>query len=60
MVFEEWTTNGGGRIAVARLNSPRNLNSLSMDMIRLLKPSRDLLKILNKIELLLQLHCRKQ
>jgi enoyl-CoA hydratase/carnithine racemase len=38
MVFEEWTTNGGGRIAVARLNSPRNLNSLSMDMIRLLKP----------------------
>ena len=38
MVFEEWTTNGGGRIAVARLNSPRNLNSLSMDMICLLKP----------------------
>lgn len=38
IVFEEWTTGGGERIAVARLNTPRNLNSLSMDMISLLRP----------------------
>ncbi|WP_372966469.1 enoyl-CoA hydratase/isomerase family protein [Marinobacter sp.] len=38
IIFEEWSTADGGRIAVARLNSPRNLNSLSLDMIRLLRP----------------------
>lgn len=38
IVFEEWQTTGDQRIAVARLNTPRNLNSLSMDMIQLLKP----------------------
>jgi len=38
IVFEERATAGGERIAVARLNTPRNLNSLSMDMITLLKP----------------------
>lgn len=38
IVFEEWNTSDGARIAVARLNTPRNLNSLSMEMIRLLKP----------------------
>lgn len=38
IIFEEWTTTGGELIAVARLNTPRNLNSLSMEMIRLLKP----------------------
>lgn len=38
MVFEEWQTAGDKVIAVARLNTPRNLNSLSMDMIHLLKP----------------------
>lgn len=38
ILFEEWTTRDDGLIAVARLNTPRNLNSLSMDMIQLLKP----------------------
>lgn len=38
IVFEEWQTAGDKVIAVARLNTPRNLNSLSMDMIHLLKP----------------------
>ncbi|MBE0486413.1 enoyl-CoA hydratase/isomerase family protein [Marinobacter sp.] len=38
IIFEEWTTIGGELIAVARLNTPRNLNSLSMEMIHLLKP----------------------
>ncbi|WP_342632038.1 enoyl-CoA hydratase/isomerase family protein [Marinobacter alkaliphilus] len=38
IIFEEWTTSGDELIAVARLNTPRNLNSLSMEMIRLLKP----------------------
>ncbi|MCG8520954.1 MAG: enoyl-CoA hydratase/isomerase family protein, partial [Pseudomonadales bacterium] len=38
IVFEEWKTADGELIAVARLNTPRNLNSLSMDMISLLKP----------------------
>jgi len=38
IIFEEWITSGDELIAVARLNTPRNLNSLSMEMIRLLKP----------------------
>lgn len=38
ILFEEWHTAGNERIAVARLNTPRNLNSLSMDMIQLLRP----------------------
>ncbi|MDY6815590.1 MAG: enoyl-CoA hydratase/isomerase family protein [Pseudomonadota bacterium] len=38
IIFEEWKTADGAMIAVARLNTPKNLNSLSMDMIHLLKP----------------------
>ena len=38
MVFEEWPTADGGYIAVARLNMPKALNSLSLEMIRLLTP----------------------
>jgi enoyl-CoA hydratase/carnithine racemase len=38
IVFEEWQTADEAIIAVARINTPRNLNSLSLDMIRLLKP----------------------
>jgi len=37
IVFEEWPVNGG-RIGVARLNAPKSLNALSLDMIRLLAP----------------------
>lgn len=38
MVFEEWATADGSHIAVARLNMPKALNSLSLEMIRLLTP----------------------
>ncbi|MFL1467124.1 enoyl-CoA hydratase/isomerase family protein [Marinobacter sp. HN1S83] len=38
MVFEEWPTADGSHIAVARLNMPKALNSLSLEMIRLLTP----------------------
>ncbi|PSF10739.1 enoyl-CoA hydratase/isomerase family protein [Marinobacter fuscus] len=38
IVFDEWQTASGDRIGVARLNTPRNLNSLSMEMIRQLGP----------------------
>ncbi|MBB5321406.1 enoyl-CoA hydratase/isomerase family protein [Marinobacter oulmenensis] len=38
LVFEEWKTPGDGCIAVARLNAPRSLNSLSLEMINLLRP----------------------
>ncbi|QSP93287.1 enoyl-CoA hydratase/isomerase family protein [Marinobacter salinisoli] len=38
IVFEEWSTADGGLIAVARLNTPKALNSLSIEMIRLLTP----------------------
>lgn len=38
IVFEEWSTADDAVIGVARLSTPRNLNSLSLDMIRLLKP----------------------
>jgi enoyl-CoA hydratase/carnithine racemase len=36
VVFEEWTTSDEALIAVARLNTPKALNSLSLEMIRLL------------------------
>ncbi|MBZ2167416.1 enoyl-CoA hydratase/isomerase family protein [Marinobacter sp. F4216] len=38
IVFEEWVTAGDALIAVARLNAPKALNSLSLEMIRLLTP----------------------
>ncbi|MEX2476729.1 enoyl-CoA hydratase/isomerase family protein [Marinobacter sp.] len=38
MVFEEWSTADGSHIAVARLSMPKTLNSLSLEMIRLLTP----------------------
>ncbi|MBW0149013.1 enoyl-CoA hydratase/isomerase family protein [Marinobacter arenosus] len=38
IVFEEWTTGDDALIAVARLNTPKALNSLSLEMIRLLAP----------------------
>lgn len=41
IVFDQWTAADGSVIAVARINSPRNLNSLSLDMIRLLAPKLD-------------------
>ncbi|SFM13571.1 enoyl-CoA hydratase/isomerase family protein [Marinobacter zhejiangensis] len=37
VVFEEWNVSGG-RVAVARLNTPKSLNALSLEMIRLLTP----------------------
>lgn len=36
VVFEEWVTGDNSLIAVARLNTPKALNSLSLEMIRLL------------------------
>lgn len=41
VVFEELTINGGGRIGVARLNVPRAMNALSLDMIHVLKARLD-------------------
>ncbi|NWN92619.1 enoyl-CoA hydratase/isomerase family protein [Marinobacter adhaerens] len=38
IVFEEWETADGLLIAVARLNAPKTLNSLSLEMIRQLTP----------------------
>lgn len=38
IIFEEWKTGDGALIAVARLNTPKALNSLSLEMIRLLTP----------------------
>lgn len=38
IIFEEWKTGDGALIAVARLNMPKALNSLSLEMIRLLTP----------------------
>ncbi|RBW50700.1 enoyl-CoA hydratase/isomerase family protein [Marinobacter sp. F3R11] len=38
IVFEEWTAADGALIAVARLNTPKALNSLSLEMIRMLTP----------------------
>lgn len=37
VVFEEWAVTGG-RLAVVRLNTPKSLNALSLEMIRLLTP----------------------
>ncbi|WP_404367218.1 enoyl-CoA hydratase/isomerase family protein [Marinobacter sp.] len=37
VVFEELAVADGGRIGVARLNAPRSMNALSLDMIFLLK-----------------------
>lgn len=41
VVFSEHATRDGRRIGVARLNAPRALNALSLDMIRLLQPRLD-------------------
>ncbi|MBI42927.1 enoyl-CoA hydratase/isomerase family protein [Marinobacter lutaoensis] len=38
LVFEEWPAGDASVIAAVRIHSPRNLNSLSLDMIRLLRP----------------------
>lgn len=38
IIFEEWTTSDDALIAVARLNTPKALNSLTLEMIRLLTP----------------------
>ncbi len=38
VVFDEWQTADGERIGMVRLNTPRTLNSLSLEMIRLLVP----------------------
>lgn len=38
IIFEEHDTTGGKKIGVARLNQPRSLNALSLEMIRLLRP----------------------
>ncbi|MDO6441010.1 enoyl-CoA hydratase/isomerase family protein [Marinobacter sp. 2_MG-2023] len=38
IVFEEWKTADDALIAVARLNTPKALNSLSLEMIRMLTP----------------------
>jgi enoyl-CoA hydratase/carnithine racemase len=38
VVFEEWPTDSGGRIGVARLSAQRTLNALSLEMIDLLGP----------------------
>ena len=39
VVLSEWPTDGGGVVAVARLNVPPTLNSLSLPMIDLLLPA---------------------
>lgn len=41
VVFSEQALSDGRRLAVARINSPRSLNALSLEMIRLLKPKLD-------------------
>lgn len=41
VVFEELAINGGGCIGVARLNVPRAMNALSLDMVHLLKARLD-------------------
>ncbi|WP_420390334.1 enoyl-CoA hydratase/isomerase family protein [Marinobacter sp.] len=38
VVFEEHGTAGGKKIGVARLNQPKSLNALTLEMIRMLKP----------------------
>jgi enoyl-CoA hydratase/carnithine racemase len=39
--FEERATESGKRIGIARLNSEKSLNALSLDMIQLLQPQLD-------------------
>ncbi|KFZ29573.1 enoyl-CoA hydratase [Pseudidiomarina atlantica] len=39
--FEERTTECGKRLGIARLNSEKSLNALSLDMIQLLQPKLD-------------------
>ncbi len=41
VIFEELEAAGGKRIGVARLNTPRSMNALSLEMIHLLKPRLD-------------------
>lgn len=41
VIFEELETADGKRIGVARLNTPRSMNALSLEMIHLLKPRLD-------------------
>jgi enoyl-CoA hydratase/carnithine racemase len=38
IVFEEWKTADGALIALARLNTPKALNTLSLEMVRILTP----------------------
>ncbi len=41
VIFEELEAAGGSRIGVARLNAPRAMNALSLEMIHLLKAKLD-------------------
>lgn len=41
VIFEELEAAGGSRIGVARLNAPRSMNALSLEMIHLLKAKLD-------------------
>lgn len=41
VIFEELEAAGGSRIGVVRLNVPRAMNALSLEMIHLLKPKLD-------------------
>ena len=41
VIFEELEAAGGSRIGVARLNTPRSMNALSLEMIHLLKAKLD-------------------
>lgn len=41
VVFTEHTLGDGRLLIVARLNAPRNLNALSLEMIRMLRPKLD-------------------
>ena len=41
VIFEELETAGGSRIGVARMNAPRAMNALSLEMIHLLKARLD-------------------
>ncbi|KPQ00252.1 enoyl-CoA hydratase/isomerase family protein [Marinobacter sp. HL-58] len=41
IIFEELEAAGGSRIGVARLNAPRAMNALSLEMIHLLKAKLD-------------------
>ncbi|MCL7942402.1 enoyl-CoA hydratase/isomerase family protein [Marinobacter sp. ATCH36] len=41
VIFEELEAAGGKRIGVVRLNTPRSMNALSLEMIHLIKPRLD-------------------